>query len=172
MNNQVIKRQVDEFGRIVIPKDIRRQANINPRDYITITCNNNRVELEKNNYNDKIKGICNEIIKHFYNVFKNNIIVTDKEKILMCYGENQEELEHKTISKELFDMINDGNLSIARLKSIKITDSEYLKGQYYYIPIKQDNYNIGSIIIDDNNCNDVIIEFMFKIINNNLTIHT
>ena len=51
MNNQVTKRQIDKLGRIVIPKNIRKQANFNDRDYINISCNNNVVNLEKDNCN-------------------------------------------------------------------------------------------------------------------------
>ena len=169
ITEQSIKRQIDELGRVVIPKDIRNQANIRPRDYINISCDNKVVKLEKNALNDKIDNICNLIITHLHHTFKNNIIITDKVKVIKAYGKKVKNLVNKEISNEIIEMLNDNNLSTAVLNSIKITDNDYFKERYYYIPIKEEYYNIGGVFIlsDDNKkFNEDVVLFLNEIINN------
>lgn len=165
MGSQATQRQLDELGRIVIPKDIRKRANLNPRDFVNISYNKNIINLEKNNFNDKISKICDEIINHLYSTFKNNIIVTNKNIVLKIYGKDIKYLENKNISKHVFDMMSENNLSIARLKSVEIINKYFLKDQYYYIPVKEDNNIVGSIFIEDTFNSEQIVELIFKILN-------
>lgn len=42
-----IVRRVDELGRVVIPKEMRRQLNIEEKDPIEITCDGSSIILQK-----------------------------------------------------------------------------------------------------------------------------
>ena len=42
-----IVRRVDELGRVVIPKELRKQLNIEERDPIEITCDGSSIILQK-----------------------------------------------------------------------------------------------------------------------------
>ena len=52
MADSVIRRNIDEMGRIVIPKHIRDQLKFNYRDELEITVINNEVRIKKS------KGVC------------------------------------------------------------------------------------------------------------------
>lgn len=62
-------------------------------------------------------------------------------------------------------MMSENNLSIARLKSVEIINKYFLKDQYYYIPVKEDNNIVGSIFIEDTFNSEQIVELIFKILN-------
>lgn len=70
-----IVRRVDELGRVVIPKELRKQLNIEERDPIEITCDGSSIILQKYEnrcifcgavkpsirYNDKL--VCKKCLK-------------------------------------------------------------------------------------------------------------
>ncbi len=47
MKSAGVKRTIDELGRVVIPKDIRKGLNIGTRDALNIYTEDNRIILEK-----------------------------------------------------------------------------------------------------------------------------
>ena len=55
-----ITRKIDELGRIVLPKEIRKSLNINTGDDFQITIENNKIILNKF---EKLKNIETEILK-------------------------------------------------------------------------------------------------------------
>ena len=42
-----MNRQIDDLGRIVIPKEIRKRLNITPNDVIEISLTGNTIQLRK-----------------------------------------------------------------------------------------------------------------------------
>lgn len=42
-----VKRAIDELGRVVIPKDLRKSLGIGPKDMLNIGIDGNRIVLEK-----------------------------------------------------------------------------------------------------------------------------
>ena len=47
MQTTGIIRKIDELGRIVLPKELRKYLNINPGDDFQITIENEKIILEK-----------------------------------------------------------------------------------------------------------------------------
>lgn len=46
-------RNIDELGRVVIPADLRKILNINPKDEVEIICKKNRIIVKKSKDIDK-----------------------------------------------------------------------------------------------------------------------
>ena len=75
MKSTGIVRKVDELGRIVLPKELRRTLNIDPRDALEIYVDGNMIILKKyepacifcGNAGDVIvykdKNICNDCLR-------------------------------------------------------------------------------------------------------------
>ncbi len=137
-----VKRQMDELGRIVIPKDIRKQANIMPKDYFNIYCEDKIIKMEREECKDQLDYICNKIARSFYDRFNNEIIIVDKEKVISTFGKVAKQYLSKTISSEVLKMVNDEHLGTARRNGIQITKDDYIKSTFYYFPIKDNFYNI------------------------------
>ena len=80
MKNIGIIRKIDELGRIVLPKELRKTLSINSGDDFQITIDNEKIILEKysrlENYEDKILEIINCFsifsfdIKTTYNIYQ------------------------------------------------------------------------------------------------------
>lgn len=74
-----IIRRIDDLGRIVIPKEIRRKFNINEGDPLEISLENNKVCFElyipSNDYEYKIKRIIETLEQDEY-------ITADKSEII------------------------------------------------------------------------------------------
>lgn len=64
-----MNRQIDNFGRIVIPKEILKSLNINPKDKLNITVEGNKIVLEKTDNLDTIYKYLKE--NNLYDSFLN-----------------------------------------------------------------------------------------------------
>ena len=77
-----IVRKIDELGRIVLPKELRKTLNINPGDDFQISVDNEKIILEKyfvlkNNETELIK-----IIECFNDIDENKIFLIINDRIV------------------------------------------------------------------------------------------
>lgn len=139
MKSTGIVRKIDELGRIVLPKELRKSLNINTGDDFQITLNEEKIILEKysklKNYNDELI----KIINCFSSVvgYKIYIIINNK-----AIGINKE--------------INIGILKIIHERKLFINDSDEKlniildvidEGRSVIQPIVIDSDLLGAIVI-------------------------
>ena len=74
--SSVIK-SIDELGRIVVPKEIRKELLIRKDDKLEIRCIDDKIEITKVVGNDKLK----ELLSNYMEIFKNNLGI-DLEAVL------------------------------------------------------------------------------------------
>ena len=81
MKSTGVIRRIDELGRIVLPKEIRRNLGIREGENLEIFVEADRMILKKyskiKDYEEMIKSVGNLIIQ----VYDNQLIVTDREKV-------------------------------------------------------------------------------------------
>ena len=53
--------KVDDVGRIVIPKKIRKKFNIDPNDYLLLTTTNHEIIMKKENIDLKYKNLLEKL---------------------------------------------------------------------------------------------------------------
>jgi AbrB family looped-hinge helix DNA binding protein len=61
MREYLSTRRIDELGRVVLPKEIRRKLDIKPGDNIEIYFEDNEIRLVKPGF-DKVAGYINDIV--------------------------------------------------------------------------------------------------------------
>ena len=149
MKSTGVIRRIDELGRIVIPKEIRRNLGIHDGENVEIYTDSDNIILKKyyrlNNSNNLAKSLC-ELIN---NEFNYKIIITDREKIISTSGIDKE-LINKKINKELLNILE--NREIVELENSElIIEKESLKGNFVIIPIISLNDCIGLIIMYNDN---------------------
>lgn len=93
-----IIRRIDDLGRIVIPKEIRRKFNIHEGDPLEITLDENKVCFElyipSDDYENKISRIIESLEKDEYLTSSKEVISALKNVIKILGGEeNAEEKE-------------------------------------------------------------------------------
>lgn len=142
-------RRIDELGRIVIPKEIRRNLGIRDGENIEIYIENEEILLKKynrmSNFSDLAKSLCDII----YNDFNYKIMISDRERIIATNTENYN-LINKELNKECLKIIEERETQKLENTKLKIEDKE-LEGNFILIPIISVNESLGLIIIYSNN---------------------
>ena len=144
-------RKIDSLGRIVIPKEIRRNLRINDGDSLEIYIYNDELLLKKYSMLDNLGEFATKLVDSFYKLFKKSIVITDKSKIIA----SSKNIRSNYIDKEL-------SISIKELISNRIEYNNSLniiigseKENIYFLPIVSSYDVLGSIILIDNNISDI-----------------
>lgn len=97
-----IVRRIDELGRIVIPKEIRRTFKIKEGTPLEIFCgDNNELVLKKYSMLNEIKDFSDEVCLATFNTLNYPILVCDKDKVLSCCGASKSQFIDNSISIKL-----------------------------------------------------------------------
>ena len=143
-----IIRRIDELGRIVIPKEIRKSLRIKNGDSLEILVENENITLKKYSQIENATDMAAIYAESFYQVLKYNIIVTDTDKVVAAAGNLRKKYLNVGISDALTNMIERrDNFVSGKRSSIEISPgiSEY--GYYTMATIINNGDSIGSVII-------------------------
>ena len=153
MNHGSIKK-IDELGRIVIPRDIRKSLSIKSNDSLEISIRDNSINISKNvsvkNYND--------YAKKYAQIFSKcgiKILITNREEIIF----NNTDITDIDVSGII-------NLSILELNEFK----NNINSSCDIRPVIIDSNPEGIVIIQDSKCNELVGELFNNIITNELDI--
>ena len=101
MKETGVVRHLDELGRIVIPKEIRRNLKMNEGDLLEIFVNDKEsVVLKKHTPFKILEEDCYLLSKTLFDYYKNTILVTDLEKVVNGFGYNYGEYIDKELTRE------------------------------------------------------------------------
>lgn len=143
-----IVRRIDELGRIVIPKEIRKSLRIKNGDNLEILVDGENITLKKYSQIENATDMATIYAESFYQVLKYNVIVTDTDKVVAAAGNLRKKYLNMGISDSLTTMIERRDSFVERKKSsIEIVPglSEY--GYYTIATIINNGDSIGSVII-------------------------
>lgn len=147
MNSGMVRR-IDELGRIVIPKEIRKSLNLNMGDSVEIFIEDNKVSLKKHS---SVIGLEEELfnIAKVVNESTNaTILFSDINDIVVSYGKLSENYLDQPLNTQLFHKIN--NYSIEQLKDVYITPSYLEDRNSYLLPLICKNNILGLMIVIEN----------------------
>ena len=145
MKSTGVVRRIDELGRIVIPKEIRRNLGIRDGENIEIFTENDSIILKKYYRMATSSDLAQNLCELIYNNFNCKMIVTDREKII-AYAGLSSDIKGHLLSSEYIKMIE--KREIKTKENTCLTIGEYtLNGNFIYIPIISLNDSIGLIIM-------------------------
>ena len=143
-----IVRRIDELGRIVIPKEIRKNLRIKNGDNLEILVNGDDITLRKYSQIENVTDIASVYTESFYQVLKYNVIVTDTDKVVAIAGNLKKKYLNMGISDKLTNMIERRDSFVERKKSsIEISPGLSEFGYYAVATIINNGDSIGSVII-------------------------
>ena len=142
MKNTGVVRKIDELGRIVIPKEIRKVLKINSGDDLQIYIDNESIILKKYSAMEGNIEESNKLITSVKDLVDCCIYITDQEKIL-----TKGDLENAELPYNLKDLL------IERKNYVSLSEEEmvfsYITKRGYYLiePIIQNSDANGLIIL-------------------------
>ena len=148
MKSTGITRRIDDLGRIVIPKEIRKNLKIKENEVLEIFINNDEIILKKfSPFNDSEK-VLSDYIKVINDMTGNDVIITDRDKVILSSKRLEERLLNKKLSEYVNYLIENRSIFLSNdMKGIEVIDNEKIKQNYYFIPFIIDSDVVGSIIM-------------------------
>lgn len=145
-----IIRRIDELGRIVIPKEIRKKLKIKIGEPLELSViADDKFVVKKYSAVKEILNIADDLTKSVSYNTKKTCIITDTEKVVSCDGDFKKEYDNKELSSKLIDIMYLRNIYESKMASnINIFEDDELEYKYQYIiPIIASSNIVGSIIL-------------------------
>lgn len=157
-----ITRRIDELGRLVIPKEIRKNLKIKDNDQVEINVTDNKIILSKYDLISKDKIISN-MLSCLKKKLNKNVVITSRDKIVDVSLINKEMLKKISLTDEVINIIETRVINLNK----KIKEFIY---NIFPLIINGDLYGslivISNITISDNE--KEIIEFSKMFLENYL----
>lgn len=145
-----IVRKIDDLGRIVIPKELRKSLNIKNSDDLEITITDDKIILEKYYRLKNLKNTLNKYFKMLDKFLDSDFIISDKENILLTSKEYSD-LKDTKLSNKIIELLDYRKPVLENsFTSLKLTSDIELNKNYYFYPIIIDTDILGSIILFNN----------------------
>ncbi len=141
MKNTGVIRKIDELGRIVIPKEIRKNLNIRNGEDLQIFIEEDKIVLKKHQKMLSIKENAKRYIDSFSKLSSSKFLVTDKEKVIASSGNT---ILDAKVDSLVINLINDRKSGSG--KGILFENNE-LDSYYLVLPVIVDADAIGSVIV-------------------------
>ena len=148
MKTTGIVRRIDELGRIVIPKEIRKTLRIRDGENIEISIENDNIILKKFSFLNKIDDYADKFAEAIYAFIKHNIIITDTDNIIAVSGSLKKEIAGNSISDYLSNCIKRRESFLEKYnKEISFSDEITKEGSYCMSTIIAAGDAVGLVII-------------------------
>ena len=156
-----VVRRIDDLGRIVIPKEIRKTLRIKDGEYLQFFLESENIVLQKYSPMVGLPDFYKDYVNSIYSEIGGNVLITDREKIVAISGSLKKNYQGKRISSYLDNIIQNRIISYSLEKTNIDLINETLNNVSYVIaPIISDGDAIGSVIIlsIEEEINDFIVK--------------
>ena len=151
MHNSFMVRRIDDLGRIVIPKEIRKNMRIKNGDSLEIFVDDDSVILKKYSPIESVEDAALKYVETFNQVIKHNIVVTDRDKVIAVSGPLKKKYSGKEISDFSIRSIERRDSFVERQKkSFSFVKDIEEFGYYSFSSVVNNGDAIGSVIIISN----------------------
>lgn len=147
-----IVRRIDDLGRVVVPKEIRRTLRIREGDPLEIfTDREGEIILKKYSPIGELGQFAKQYADSLTQTTGHIVAITDKDQFIAASGPTKKDLITKSISHELEEVINERESVVAGKDDknyIRITNEDDGEFTYQVIyPIISEGDAIGAVII-------------------------
>jgi AbrB family transcriptional regulator (stage V sporulation protein T) len=148
-----IVRRIDDLGRVVIPKEIRRTLRIREGDPLEIfTDREGEIILKKYSPIGELTEFSGEYVESLFETTRHTAIITDRDGVIAVSGSSKKDYTEKRLSPELEKIIESREVYLAsgNTKPIRITANEFSPDSYtaqVIAPILVHGDPIGSVML-------------------------
>ena len=166
-----IVRRIDDLGRVVIPKEIRRTLRIREGDPLEIfTDREGGVILKKYSPISELSDFAKEYAESLQQSIGHTILISDKDNIISVSGSPKKDYMDKKVSNELLKVMEERKTitlgAAGTGKSIPIFEEEEMENKYFgqvISPILAEGDTIGAVIIMSKTQGEKLGELEMKI---------
>ncbi len=145
-----IVRRIDDLGRIVLPKEIRKNLKIKEGDMLEIYVQDNGViMLEKYEPMDNLAKLAEQYVEVLANQVELNVCITTNSYVISSAGKSKKEYLRKDLSEEVVDILNERIVWSSKTEPIISLFKNDDKNKYacqIIVPIIDEGDVIGSIV--------------------------
>lgn len=158
-----ITRRIDELGRVVIPKELRKNMHIKSGELLEIYLKDEEsLILKKHSSMSKQDEFVNIFLKSLSRIINGNIYITNLNEIV--FSSNDIALGQKLNSD--FEEIITNNMTNISINNIKLTTKITLSASIKIYPIIPNGDLVGVMVIESENLmlNEELIKFSISVI--------
>ncbi len=108
-----IVRRIDELGRVVIPKEIRRTLRIKEGDPLEIFTDRDELMLKKYSPIATLEKFSKATARSLNDLSGKLAVICDTDGVLHAYGEGKKDLDGKTLSEDMEKILKERRSYIA-----------------------------------------------------------
>ena len=151
MKTTGVVRRIDDLGRIVIPKELRRTLRIRDGESLEIFVENDMITLKKYSSMSDLKEISNNLVNTINQTILKNVVITDRDKIIAASSNIKSNYLDKTISKYLEQKLNNREIIVEKNNhDIEIIDGVNENYAFVISPIIMNGDALGNVVIFSN----------------------
>lgn len=105
MKSTGVVRRIDDLGRIVIPKEIRKNMKIKDGESVEIYLDSDNIILKKYSPLGNIMEFYKSYVNSIYEAILENIMIVDRDKVVAVAGDLKKKYLDKSISSKLDNII-------------------------------------------------------------------
>lgn len=144
-----VVRRIDDLGRVVIPKEIRRHLRIKEGNSLEIFVDREGdIVLKKYSPIEDINEFAQQYTDAMFTSNHKTVLICDRERIIAVSGNIKKDLLEERISKKLEDLMDKRISKIENNKvSIQISESIDLETRYVIYPIIVNGDCVGATLL-------------------------
>ena len=148
MKSTGVVRKIDDLGRIVIPKELRKNLRIKESDTLEIFVEGEDIILRKYSMMKKINDLAQELTDAIYTFTRHNVFITDTNTIIAASGNLKRVFIKQPISNFIVKSIQRRDKILENhFKELNIIGNEEIECSYILETILVNSESVGMIII-------------------------
>ncbi|MFA5407336.1 MAG: stage V sporulation T C-terminal domain-containing protein [Bacilli bacterium] len=176
MKTTGVSRRIDELGRIVIPKEIRKNLRIRSGETLDILVNDEAIILAKQSSINGFEDMAKKSIDAVNEVLNTNILITNRDRVVAASSPIYKKYYGKDLNPKIIDLMLQHSIIIEKnLREIAIIDEFTDNASYILNPIIVDGDVAGLVIALGFNdkvteLDEKIVKIISKIIESNISL--
>lgn len=146
-----IVRRIDDLGRVVVPKEIRRILKIREGDPLEIyTDKEGEIILKKYSPIGEMTEFAREYADSIASVSGHKVIITDRDQVIAVAGGVKKDYQGRNVAEGLSELMQerDSVINVSGRKRVSVVDKdEYTELGQAICPISSDGDIIGSVVV-------------------------
>ena len=146
-----IVRRIDDLGRVVIPKEIRRTLRIREGDPLEIyTDREGEVIFKKYSPIGELSEFAAAYADSLSKTSGRGVCITDTDTVIAVSGASKKEMSDKRISNELEKIMSEKNMVICSDKAVEVVGGNNKFSVGVVAPILAEGDTMGTVVMLDN----------------------